>query len=179
MHLRKHRSLARSFDRYRTDNIHSAQPRQRPTMFRLARSHQPSARSSRQRHITDARLHLLHVFDQPWEQGCFRGDAQPGHCCSHGDIHHLNRMRASQTASRRGPPFGPLVTRPIRTHRQYHRFDLHELVGKFVVRLKTFARPAYDFCSSSGRSGPLLTTSTAQRSIGHARCSSCSSAVRF
>lgn len=180
MHSRKHRStLARTFDRYRTDNIHTAQPRQRPTMFRLARSHQPSARSSRQRHIIDARLHLLHVINQPGEQSCFRGDAQPCHGCTHGDLHHLDWMRASQTASRRRPPFGPLATRPIRARCQYHRFDLHELVGKFVVRPNTFSRPAYDICSSSGRSGPLPTTSTAQRSTGHAHCFSFSWVVRF
>lgn len=148
-------------------------------MFRLARSHQPSTRSSRQRHIADARLHLLHVVDQPWEQGCLRSNAQPGHCCSHGDLHHLDRMRASQTASRRGPPFGPLVTWPIWARCQYRRFDLHELVGKIMTRCNTFVRPAYDIYSSSGLSGLLPTISTAPHSIGHAPCSSSFWAVRF
>lgn len=179
MHSRKHPSVARTFDRYITDNIHTAQPRQRPPVLRLARSHQPTARSSRQRYAPDTRLHLLHFIDQPGKQSRLRSDAQPGHCCTYGNLHHLDRVRASQKTPWRGPSFGPLVTRPIRARCQCGRFDLHELVGKSVIRPNTSDWPAYDIVSSSGRSGLLPTTSTARRSTGHARCSSLFWAVRF
>jgi len=100
----------------------------------MACSHQPSTRRSRQRYTADPLLHLLYVVDQPREQGCLRSDAQPGHCCTHGDLHHLDRMRAPQTTPWRGSPFGSLVTWPIWARCQYHRFDIHQLVGELIVR---------------------------------------------
>lgn len=148
-------------------------------MFRLARSHQSSTRRARQRHSVDALFHMLHVVDQSWEQGCLRGNAQPCQCCTHGDLHHLDRLRASQTTAWRGPPFGPLVTWPIRTRCEHHCFGLHQLVGKFMVCCNTFSQLAHTISSSSGRSGPLRTTSTARRSTGHARCFSFFWGARF
>ena len=137
----------------------------------MARSHQPSTRRSRQRHIADPRLHLLHVIDQSGKQSCFRSNAQPGHSRTNGDLHHLDRMRASQTTAWRRTPFGSLVTRPIRTRCQYHCFGIHQLVGKLLVRCNILSQPAHEICSSSGRSGPRPTTPIARRLTGHARCS--------
>ena len=151
-------------------------------MFRLARSNQPAARSSRQRHIADAILHLLHVIDQSGEQGCLRRNAQSCHSCPHGDLHHLDRMRTAQTTAWRGPPFGSLVTRPIRAGCQYHCSNLHKLVGKIIALLRRndiSSQPADAICSSSGPSGPLSTTSIARHSTGHARCSSSFWGARF
>lgn len=42
-------------------------------------------------------------------------------------------MCAAQTFAWRGPPLGPLVTRPLWTRCQYHCFDLHQLVGECTI----------------------------------------------